>query len=239
MESVIIALMILVLFMTGMKLTFLKAWQMGVTAVICALFVGLSWQKAIEQSNNEIGEWLADQKLMLDTSVVITIEVLWQVLFCMLSGMMLYGGKMKSRTLWMYRTLRFFPGILIFPILFYLLVQTIYTFPGMDFAVVAWSLATLVLMAIPVITYLVRWLLPEKSLRLELLFLCSALVLILGIIVTVNGTTSFKGSDPIEWKALLAFIVLLIICGGIGLKKTGPTPALPKGRGASGTSKRS
>ena len=65
-------------------------------------------------------------------------------------------------------------------------------------------------------TYALRLLLPQKALRFELLFLSAALVLILGIVSTVNGSTNFKGSDPIEWRALLTFIAISIFCGGIG-----------------------
>ena len=69
---------------------------------------------------------------------------------------------------------------------------------------------------LPAVALAIRWLLPEKEIRLELLFLGSALVLTLGIIATVNGTTTFKGSDPIEWMALCAFIALALVCALIG-----------------------
>jgi hypothetical protein len=37
------------------------------------------------------------------------------------------------------------------------------------------------------LTWGVRWLVPEKELRLEVFFLSNALIAILGIIATVNG----------------------------------------------------
>ena len=86
METVILVLMLVVIFMTWLKLTFLKMWQIIVVAVICSLFIGLSWSYAIQQSRNEISEWLGNQRLMLDTSVLLTIEVFWQMAYCMLSG---------------------------------------------------------------------------------------------------------------------------------------------------------
>ena len=227
MQTVILTLMLVVIFMTWLKLTFLKAWQIAIVAVVCALFIGLSWPYAITQSRNEISEWLSNQKLMLDTSVILTLEVIWQMAYCMLSAKLLYDGKVKKRTVWVYRMLRFFPGILILPVLFYLQIQVMYLLSGIDFATISWSLAAFVLLAVIGGSYALRWLLPQKSLRLELLFLSSALVLILGIVCTVNGSTNFKGSDPIEWKALLAFIALAAVCGGIGIIR--PTQSLPKG----------
>lgn len=219
METVILVLMLVVIFMTWLKLTFLKMWQIIVVAVICSLFIGFSWPYAIQQSRNEIGEWLGNQRLMLDTSVLLTIEVLWQMAYCMLSGKLLYGEVVSRRTVWIYRILRFFPGLLIFPVLFYLQIQVMYLISGVDFVTVSWSLASAVLIAVVGGAYLLRWLLPQKSLRLEVLFLSSSLVLILGIVTTVNGTTSFKGTEQIEWNALFAFCVLTLVCAVIGYFK--------------------
>lgn len=219
METVILVLMLVVIFMTWLKLTFLKMWQIIVVAVICSLFIGFSWPYAIQQSRNEISEWLGNQRLMLDTSVLLTIEVFWQMAYCMLSGKLLYGEEVSRRTIWIYRILRFFPGLLIFPVLFYLQIQVMYQISGVDFAIVSWSLALIVFVAVIGGSYLLKWFLPQKSLRLEVLFLSSSLVLILGIVTTVNGTTSFKGAEPIEWNALLAFCVLTFVCAVIGYFK--------------------
>lgn len=219
METVILVLMLVVVFMTWLKLTFLKVWQIVAIAIFCSLFIGFSWPYAIQQSRNEIGEWLGNQALMLDTSVILTVEVLWQMAYCMLSGKLLYGEVVSRRTIWIYRILRFFPGLLIFPVLFYLQIQVMYLISGVDFAIISWGLALFVFVAIIVGSYFLRLLLPQKGLRLEVLFLSSSLVLILGIVTTVNGTTSFKGTEPIEWNALLAFCVLTFVCAVIGYFK--------------------
>ena len=216
MQYVVLVLMLLVTLQTWLKLTFMKVWQMVAVAAVCALFVGLTWGYAIDQSRNEIAEWLQDQPLMLDVSVILTLEVLLQMAYCLLAGRLLYDGQVSRRIVWAYRVLRFFPGVLIFPVLFYTLVQVIYAFPGADFAVVAWSLAAAVLLLLPLGALAMRWLVPEKDLRLEMLFLLAALVLTLGIIATVNGTTTFHGSDPIEWSALAAFCLLALVCASLG-----------------------
>ena len=212
-------MMLLVTFSTWLKLTFMKVWQMVVVAAVGALFVGLSWPIAIEQSRNKIAEWLQDQPLMLDVSVVLTLEVLWQMAFCLLAGKLLYAGKVRRRTLWTYRVLRFFPSILFFAVLFYGLIQAIYAFPGVDFAKVAWTMAAVVLVSLPLGALGLRSLVPEKDLRLEILFLLSSLVMTLGVVATVNGTTSFSGSDPVEWGAMAAALCLAVVCGLIGFYK--------------------
>ena len=50
MEIVVLVLMFLVMFMTWLKLSFLKAWHIAVISAICSLFIVLTWRIAIEES---------------------------------------------------------------------------------------------------------------------------------------------------------------------------------------------
>lgn len=223
MKTVVLVIMILICFNFCLKQTFLKLWQMCISSFLCALFVGMIWPCAIEQSRQQIEAWLADQPLMLDTSVLLTLEALWQMAFCLLAGKLLYEGKVKPSVIVYYRILRFFPGILILAVLFAAEVALIYQLPGVGFTTTAWSMALAVIVLLPAISWLVGWLLPEKDLRLEILFLCNALLLLLGIVSTVNGTTNFKGSDAIEWTALGAFLLLAFVCALIGWMRSRKT----------------
>lgn len=223
MKTVVLVIMVLICFNFCLKQTFLRPWQLCLTTLVCTLFVGLIWPFAIEQSRQQIEAWLADQPLMLDTSVLLTLEALWQMAFCLLAGKLLYEGKVKPCVIVYYRILRFFPGILILAVLFAAEVALIYQLPGVGFATTAWSMALAVIVLLPAISWLVGWLLPEKDLRLEILFLCNALLLLLGIVSTVNGTTNFKGSDAIEWTALGAFLLLAFVCALIGWMRSRKT----------------
>lgn len=216
METVVVVLMILVCFNFMLKQTYRKLWLVAAISVVAALFVGLIWPYAIEQSKTQIADWLANPSLMLDTSVVLSIEVVLQMAFCMLAAHVLTTGPIRRRTLWAYRALRWFPGILIFPVLFSVLVWLIFSFPGVSFPLIAWSMAAGVLVLIPLGSFFLRWLLPEKELRLELLFLANALIAILGIIATVNGRTAVAGVSEVDWTALGGLLGLLLLGGGIG-----------------------
>jgi len=202
METVVVVLMILVCFNFMMKQTFRKRGSVAAIAVVATLFVGLMWPYAIQQSKTQIADWLANVQLMLDTSVVLNV---------------LTTGPVKKRTLLAYRALRWFPGILIFPVLFSGLVYLIFSFPGVSFSLVAWSMAAGVLILISAGTLFLRYLLPEKELRLELLFLTNALTAILGIIATVNGRTAVTGVSEVDWGALTGLIIMLAGGGLIGL----------------------
>ena len=155
MDTVVLVLMLLIAFNFLLKQTFWKTVAVGIIATVAALFAGLMWPYAIEQSKTQIADWLGNTALMLDTSVLLTIEVSLQMAYAMLAVHVASAYPVKPRTLLTYRFLRWFPGLLIFPVLFSGLVYLIFAFPGTPFTTVAWMYAACVLIAIPV----GRWLL--------------------------------------------------------------------------------
>ena len=215
MDTVVLVLMLLTAFNFLLKQTFWKAIAVCIIAAICAAFAGLMWPYAIEQSKSQIANWLGNQPLMLDTSVILSIEVCIQMAYAMLAVHVANDYPVKPRTIVMYRFLRWFPGLLIFPVIFSGLVFLIFAFPGISFQTIAWSYAAFIPVVILCGRYLLLYLLPEKELRLELFFLTNALVAILGIVATVNGKTSAAGISEIDWKALSG--VTAIALGGAAL----------------------
>lgn len=202
METVVLVMMTVVCFNYLLKQTWRKPFFVALSAVVCALFVGLAWPWAIEQSKNRIAGWLADSALMLDLAVLLTLEVALQMAFCIVAAHIHSAGRVKPSVVWAYRLLRWFPGLLVFPVLFSLLVAAIFSLPGMSFPLVAWSLAAVVAAVIPLGRWALKHLLPEKEIRLELLFLANALIALLGIIATVNGRTAVAGVTSVDWPAL-------------------------------------
>lgn len=226
METVVFVMMILVCFNYILKQTYRKSYSVLFSAVVCALFAGLMWPYAIEQSKVQISVWLANTTLMLDMAVILTLEVAVQMAFCILSANIQTSGKVKPLTIWIYRALRWFPGVLIFPVLYSILVSAIFAMPGVSFSLVAWSLAAVLFGVFTFGTYVMKRILPEKELRLELLFLSNALIAILGVIATVNGRTAVAGISEVNWTASVGVFVLVaagiiggIVIYGIKLKK--------------------
>ena len=199
MDTIVLILILLTAFNFLLKQTFWKPIAVGVTAAIAAVFVILVWPYAIEQSKTQIADWLSDNQLMLDTSVVLTLEIVLQMAFCLLAVHVANFSPVKRRMMWAYCVLYWFPGVLIFPVLFFGLTQAIFSFPGVSFKLIAWLFGLFIFVVIPVGRWLVRWLLPEEELRLELFFLTNALVAILGIIATVNGRTAVDGVSDVDW----------------------------------------
>lgn len=216
METVVLVMMIVVCFNYLLKQTWRKPFYVAFSAVVCALLVGLAWPWAIEQSKNQIAGWLADSALMLDLAVLLTLEVALQMAFCIVAAHIHSAGRVKPSVVWAYRLLRWFPGLLIYPVLFSLLVAAIFALPGVSFPLTAWSLAAVVAVVIPLGRWALKHLLPEKEIRLELLFLANALIAILGIIATVNGRTAVAGITSVDWPSLggvMAFVAAGLLLG--------------------------
>lgn len=219
METLVLVIMTIVCLSFVLKQTFMKPWAVVLYAVLCAVFIGVMWDVAAEQSKAQIREWLGNPRLMLDTSAVMTVEVMIQTAYCILSAHLMTTGGVRRRMLWIYRLLRFFPGLLVFPVLFHLEAVAMFTFTGMSFRMIAYSLAAVVAVAVFLCVMAVKWLLPEKDIRLEILFFLNVLLLLLGIIATVNGSTAVAGVSSVDWTALAGVLALIILFGVIGIIK--------------------
>lgn len=216
METVVLVIILLVCFNFVLKQTYRKLWMVGAISLFCALFVAFAWPWAIEQSKSQIQDWLNNPQLMLDTAVVLFIEVVIQMAYCLMAVHLMNTGKVRRRTLFIYKLLRWFPGLLIFPVLFHIETLCMFWLTGMEFSTVAYGLAAIVFVAIPLFTWAIKWLIPEKELRLEIFFLSNALIAILGIIATVNGRTAVAGISEVNWAALACMAGLTLLFAIVG-----------------------
>ena len=209
--------MVVVCFNYILKQTYRKIPAILFSATVAALFVGFMWPYAIEQSKTQIADWLSNPALMKDTAVLLSVDVVIQLAFCMLAAHVMTSGKLRKRTIVTYKVLRFIPSILFYPVLFSGLVVLMFSVHGMDFKALAWIMAAVVFVLIPALTWLFKYLLPEKDLRLELLFLCNVFILFLGVISTVNGQTAVAGNNEVNWGAFIGLTALVVAGALIGL----------------------
>lgn len=216
METVVKLAMVLVSLSFVLKLTGYKLRQLLLMALLCALFVGFSWQFAAEQSKTAIASWLSDRELMQDIAVLMTLDVALQMAYCLMAVNLMNSGPLKRRTILVYKLLRLFPGIMVFLVLFSLLVSCVFAFPGVSFSLISWCMAASVLVLLPLAVLGVRKLLPEKEIRLELLFLSNALTAALGVIATVNGTTASESVDSVDYPATVAVIGIVLLGAALG-----------------------
>lgn len=209
MEIVVLIIMLMVGFSFILKLTFHGRWGIIATVLISALFIILAYDGASSQSKTQIQEWLSQPELMLDTSVVLTVDVAFQICFCILAAKSFVESLSKTERI-IYNITLWIPGLLIFPTLFALLTELIFTFTGVDFATTAWVTAIALVISVPLLATAIRFLIPERDIRLEMIFMVNLIIAALGIVATVNGRTAAAGISEVEWNALVGVSLILL-----------------------------
>lgn len=196
-----------------LKLSFWKWWQSALFGLVCAVFIIWVKQYAILQSKTQINDYLMNREALQDAAVLVTIESAICFAFCFAALRNLFGRKIKRWLLPLY----WYPSLLLFPVLFYILTQTIFSMSGTDFDTISYAVAGISLIVLPIAAYGIRYLFPEKELRLEVHFLVSLFVAILGLLTTVNGNVTYAAAEePINFKALGLSLGLFIITFLIG-----------------------
>ena len=216
MSSLIVSIMVLACLTHILKQTCMALYMSVVYSAVSALFICFIWPFAIEQSTSRISDWLSDSALMLNIAVILVINVIIQISFCVLDVQIGTSTKVHKKLSFIYNILRWMPDPLIFPVLFLLFVSAIFSFPGRPFRQTAALLAVSVFVAVPALVLAIKRLLPDSSIRLELLFLANLLIAILGIVASVNGKTSVACTNQVNWVALTGISVLAIlgtVCG--------------------------
>ena len=209
MEIVVLIIMLMVGFSFILKLTF-HSWKGRIAiALVSALFIMLTYDSASSQSKTQIQEWLSQPELMLDTSVWLTIDVAFQICFCILAAKAMLESLSGTERILLNLTL-WIPGLLIFPTLFALLTELTFTFTGVDFATTAWVTAIVLFISVPIFAAMMRYLIPEKDIRLEMIFMVNLIIAALGVVATVNGRTAAAGTSEIELGAMIGVTLILI-----------------------------
>ncbi len=208
MELIIQILMLFIVINCILKLSFWKWWQAVIFSIICTVFILWTVQYAILQSKTQINDYLMNREALQDAAVLVTIESAICFTFCLAALRNLFGRKVKRWLLPLY----WYPSLLLFSVLFYILTQSIFSLSGVNFDTVSYIMAGTVLIILPLAAYGIRYMFPEKELRLEVHFLVSLFVAILGLLTTVNGNVTYAAAeDPINLKALgLSFVLFAV-----------------------------
>ncbi|MDR2120925.1 MAG: hypothetical protein LBP64_08670 [Tannerella sp.] len=213
MEEVVTILLFFILVNCLFKLSFWKWWQAAAFGLVCALFVVGSCRWAILQSKTQLADLLRNAGAMQDAAVWVTVESAVCFAFCFARLREVFGRPHRARL----RVLHAYPGLLVFPALFYLQTQAVFHLPGTDFMVVSTLLAAFVFAAVPLSAALLRRMYPDEALRLEAHFLVSLFVCITGLIATVNGNVAYaaveQSSDAGAMLLTLGLFALFFAAG--------------------------
>ena len=217
--NILLSLLLVFIFLNSvLKLSF---WKWGAVAIFTIGVGAFLWNVldfATEQSQVTLSSLVNDPKVLSDMAVLVTIESAVGMVFCFVSLRDFYQGR-QSR--WSH-ILKWFPGVLLFPTLFYGLTQTIFAFPGASFTHLAGWYGMGVIGIILLGSRALKSLLPEKELRLEVHLLMNVFVTLLGLTCTASGQIIYvPHSEPLNWLLLgeifLFFSGLFVL--GFFLKK--------------------
>lgn len=205
--------MLFVVINCAFKLSFWRLWQVAAFGLVVAVFTASMWPYAILQSKTQIADYLKNTVALQDMAILITLESALCFGFCVAFLRGLYGKKNP----WWARLLWWYPSLLLFPVLFYGLTEAIFALPGTDFQTTAYALGGGVLVTLPLLAGLMKYLLPEEELRLEVHFLISLFVCALGLLTTVDGKTVYVAADePVNWLAIILSLALFLFLFAAG-----------------------
>lgn len=187
MEFVIQILILFIFLGTTLKLSFTSVWQRVGFGLLCGMFIILTYPYCIEQTKTGIAGYISNRPLRENAAILISVEAFIYISFCF----SLFRSKDHPKLKWTKWFTGYYIGLLIFPSLFYLQTSLIFGFPGVDFKLVSWNFAFVVAFVIPLFTQLLIYMMPEKDLRLEVFFLVSLFIFILGVITTVDEKINY------------------------------------------------
>lgn len=211
MEYIFIALIVFILLNTLLKLSFQQWWEAIIYSLLLVGFLCLTWEFASTQSKTEWMTWLYSSEILQNVSVLITLEALVIFGFAFVRLQNFLGVELK---LWIRKPLYYYPPLLAFPALFYLLTQLFFTLTGVSFAQTTYWMIGAVIILIPLIVLGLKHLLPEEDLRLEILFITNLFVCLVGLVATASAETIYapQRDNTVDWStvtiAILSFVVL-------------------------------
>ncbi|MCO6565523.1 MAG: hypothetical protein J6581_08805 [Apibacter sp.] len=219
MELIKQLLMSLILINAAIKLSFWKKRQIVIMLLIYTAFILCIYPLSIKQSKIQIQNFLADSVMMQNVSVLVTVESGLFFAFCFAVLMVWYENKKHQ----IFRlVLQYYPGILVFLVLFYALTQVAFTCTGFNFLTIAILYALTVILSMVLAIVTIKKLVPEMDLRLEIHFIVSLIICILGLIITVDGKIVYKTSnETLNFRNIfltVGLFLLFFLVGCIGNK---------------------
>ncbi|WP_134089183.1 hypothetical protein [Olivibacter sp. XZL3] len=227
MEETIVLLLLVTALISLLRASLWKRWpQVIAFGVVASLFSWCMFPLAIEQNNKFLRHFVENSEWLHNLGAIAILEAL---LFLCLGLDLLKQGygcftQAARAQRWMMRILQWYPGMAVFVALFYLEVSLVLKNESMAFGELAALITAAAFAAVCLTVGIIRLLLPEKELRLQitcfLLLLQLALVLIVTAFPGINGyRLSDTPSMPFHWQPLLACFALLIVCATAGYQR--------------------
>ena len=147
-----------------LKTGFYPRWGIWLSALVYTVFLICIGPWATEQSPTEINSLLASAPHILTLSVYVTLEASIMITFCFNC----FADTSKQRTL-------------------FLLIQLFFAFPGVSFGLITGISSVAVFILISGLSLLLKNIVGERKLRLEILFITNLFIVLLSVVSTGNN----------------------------------------------------
>lgn len=218
MELIIDVLILFVVLNCAFKLSL---WRLPWRLLFSLLIGGFAWwsmRYAILQSKTQIADFLQNTQALQTMAILVTIDSAVGLAFC-LRKLNQASPQPSGNDPWriLNEALRFYPSLLIFPVVFYLLTQTIFANTGVAFETTAAVFAVGCGLLLPLLSEGIRRLLPSETSRVEVHLLLTIFVCVLGLIATEHGQMVYAMAEqPIDWQSLLLTFSLFLLMAAAG-----------------------
>ncbi len=140
-------------------------------------------------------------------AVIITLESVVCFAYCIA----VLRGWFGQQERWWVKPLKWYPSLLVFPVLFYLQTELVFSFLGTSFSAISYAFAAAVVVLFRCSATFSGSCCGKEM--LETHFLVSLFVCIIGLLTTVNGNVTYPAVDePTNWRALgFAFGLFLVL----------------------------
>lgn len=211
--------MFFVLIATCMKLSLAHRYAPLAYACLAVAAVLLTTDLSSQQTRPSIEAFFAQRSLREYIAILITLEASLFTAYCFLHlSAHSLDKSVALRKRIIRQALQWYPGLLLLPILFYTQTSLFFSFSGVDFSLISYALATGVFIGIPLLSWLLSYLIPERELRLETLFILSGFIFTLGLASTIDDKISYAPApQEFSLSSIAIAIGIFTICFIIGL----------------------
>lgn len=214
MEILVYVLMLFILLNCAFKLSLWKWWQRGVFSLILGGFAFWSMKYAMLQSKTQLDDYLQNTVALQNMAIIVTIESV----FCFGFAFLYFQGAYeRAKKKWWIQGLFWYPSLLLFPVVFYALTQTLFTFVGIDFTTTALIFSIGAFILIPLLAEGAKWLMADENGRVEIHLLLTCFICVLGLLSTENGKMVYNiKENPVDWKMVVISVVIFLLLFIIG-----------------------
>ncbi|MDL2311455.1 hypothetical protein LJC68_01070 [Bacteroidales bacterium OttesenSCG-928-B11] len=182
---------------------------------ICLLWIFTTHFFAIEQNKLVLERIIGSQNAITNLSIIVMLDLLLTLGFSQ-SLIKKMAGENRS---WGAKIAAYVPCILFFPVLTYLQITLFFQLPGYNFVLLTTLFGISSFICIMGGSFLLRKIIPEAEVRIELVLLFSLLLFLLSICFMVfhPSILIYSYSQPVDWKDFILTLAVTITLGGIGL----------------------